>query len=207
MRYGLSKLFKRGSTIGILPTYKCNLDCSYCSNKFGRVGNKFDSIEITPDDWYRLLKNFPVKIRELHITGGEPFIYKDIQELILKLLPLGFHISLNTNLLIRRDLSMVESDKFRITGTLHNQKNVDKFYSNVDFYRQWVRVDTDVFGGTGFGRAKRNRKGEAIKGKMGEKDSYLCLDMKRFKFTPDGRLWVNDREIGDTYSVDLVEKC
>ena len=201
MRYGMSKLIKRGITIGMLPTYKCNLDCEYCSNKFGRIGNKFDSSEITPDDWYRLLSSFPVKIRELHITGGEPFMYKQIGELILKMLSLGFHVSLNSNLLIKRDLSMVKSDKFRIEATLHNFKDVVKFHSNVAYYRQWVTVDIDLFGDGRLKDNKRNKAGIAIKAKMGDKDSYVCLDMKRFKFTPDGRLWTNDREIGETYSV------
>jgi len=201
MRYGLSKLFKRGITIGMLPTYKCNLDCEYCSNKFGRAGNKFDSLEITPDDWYRLLSSFPVKIRELHITGGEPFIYKEIEDLILKMLSLGFHVSLNSNLLIKKNLSMVKSDRFRIEATLHDLKHTVKFHSNVAYYRQWVRVDIDIFGDTKLKGNKRDKDGVAIKAKMGENEAYVCLDMKRFKFTPDGRLWTNDREIGDTYSL------
>jgi len=199
MRYGLSKLFKRGIDIGILPTYVCNLDCEHCCNKFDREGNKFKSKELTPDDWYRLISIFPVKIRELHFTGGEPFLYKDIQELTLKLLSLGIHISLFSNLLIRRDMSKIKSDKFRIEATLHNEEDSDKFYSNVDYYRQWVRVDIDLWGDK---LIERNRFDKVkYRPKLKEKDSTVCLDMKRFKITPDGRIWPNDREIGDTYTI------
>ena len=204
MRYGMSKLFRRGIDIGILPTYRCNLDCEYCSNKFGREGNKFDSVEMSPDDWFRILSRFPVRIKELHITGGEPFLYPDIQELILKLLPLGFNISLVSNLLIKRYLSRVKSDRFRIEATLHNPEQADRFYENVKHYRQWVRVDIDLFSSR---RRKRDMNGVAVKMKMGEEDSYKCLDMKRFKITPDGRIWPNDREIGDTYSIRYKTKC
>ena len=204
MRYGVSKLFKRGIDIGILPTYKCNLDCEHCCNKFGRKGNRFDSKEITPDDWYRLISRFPVKIRELHYTGGEPLLYKDIQELTLKLLPLGFHISLFSNLLIKRDLSKIKSNRFRIEATLQGEKYREKFYHNVNHYRQWVRVDIDLWGD----RLVKRSPFSLVKyrAKLEEKDSSVCLDMKRFKFTPDGRLWVNDREIGDTYSVYSSDK-
>ena len=203
MRYGVRKLFRRGIDVGILPTYRCNLDCSYCSNKFGREGDKFDSTEISPDDWYRILSRFPVRIKELHITGGEPFLYVPIQELILKLLPLGFNISLVSNLLVWRDLSKVKSDRFRIEATLHNPKQEHIFYRNVKLFREFVRVDVDLFGET---RVKRNKDGVATKMKMGEEDSYKCLDMKRFKITPDGRIWPNDREIGDTYSIRYKTK-
>ncbi len=202
MRYGITKKFKRGITIGMLPTYKCNLDCVHCSNKYGREGNKFDSAEIAPADWYRLISRFPVKIRELHITGGEPFLYPQIQDLIIILLPLGFHISLNSNLLLKVPLDKVKSDRFRIEATLHEPRyfpsRAKRFWENRSYYQQWVRVDVDIFADK---NTRRNtRTGMKFKKLMSPKNP-VCLDMKRFKFTPDGRLWTHDREIGDLYSV------
>lgn len=200
MRYGLTKRFSRGITIGMLPTYKCNLDCSYCANKYGRQGNKFDSKEILISDWYRLISNFPIKIRELHITGGEPMLYAGIQFLVEKLLTLGFHISLNSNLLCKRDFSNVISDRFRIEATLHDHDREDRFFENVEYYRQWVRVDIDIFAKE---KVYRNSKTGIAYKKLMDPESPICLDMKRFKFTPDGRLWTNDREIGDAYSINF----
>ena len=201
MRYGITKFFKRGVSIGVFPTYVCNLDCVYCANKYGRKGNKFDSGQITPEDWYRLISHFPVKIRELYITGGEPFLYPYIQDLILILLPLGIHITLNTNLLIKIPLDKVKSDRFRIEATLHDHRNKARskiFWENYDYYKQWVRVDVDIFSEK---RIRRNPlTGISYKLLMDPKNP-TCLDMKRFKFTPDGRLWTSDREVGDTYTI------
>jgi len=115
-------------------------------------------------------------------------------------LPLGFHISLFSNLLIKRDLSKIKSDRFRIEATLQDEKYRKRFYDNVKLYRQWVRVDIDLWGD----KLIKRKRFSLVKyrAKLEEKDSYICLDMKRFKFTPDGRLWTNDREIGDTYSIE-----
>ena len=198
MRYGIRRRLRRGIRVCIFPTYRCNLSCPYCSNNLERSGTIFRSEEIRPLDWERLIKNFPVKIREVVISGGEPLLYFEIQRLILLLLDLDLMVMMNSNLMIKRNLSILKSDRLRVEATLHEGVDKTKFYSNVQHYRQWFKVDVDFFTDHNWPIRFLGFKGKKL---MSEDESYLCLDMKRFKFTPDGRLWINDREIGDTYTI------
>jgi hypothetical protein len=99
---------------------------------------------------------------------------------------------------IRRDFSGVKSDRFKIQATLHEQAT--SFWENLEWYRQWVRVDVDLFGSK---NTRRDKEGIRRKIKYNEVNKELSLDSKRFMFTPDGRLWINDRMIGNTYLKEI----
>ncbi len=59
-------------------TYRCNLDCLYCYNKSQRTNFK----EMSLDDWKAILdKTFPYAKRFV-LTGGEPFLCKNIFSII-----------------------------------------------------------------------------------------------------------------------------
>ncbi len=60
-------------------TYRCNLKCKYCYAK----ANEINLEELSLNKWKDILNHAYKKgLRGLEITGGEPFLYKDILDFI-----------------------------------------------------------------------------------------------------------------------------
>ena len=76
----------------IFLTDKCNLACSHCFiDKF----DKFDNNEIALNDFKKLLDSI-ADVKYLLLTGGEPFLNKDIVPIVLYSLK-RFSVLINTN--------------------------------------------------------------------------------------------------------------
>ncbi len=82
-----------GKLIGV-PTYfirsvGCNLDCAWCDTKYSFDGGT----EMSVDEIVESAKD------EKHVclTGGEPMIQKEFQELLDRLLAEGKHVTIETN--------------------------------------------------------------------------------------------------------------
>ena len=60
-------------------THKCNLDCSYCTQKNPEVFSE----ELETDETIRLLRNIRKDVDTLLITGGECTVRPDIEELVI----------------------------------------------------------------------------------------------------------------------------
>ena len=76
------------------PTYRCNLKCTHCDiNKISRKKDELrckDVIDIFNNS--KILKNLPISI-----SGGEPFLYEDINKIILSLKEMGYFVGITTN--------------------------------------------------------------------------------------------------------------
>lgn len=70
-------------------TTDCNQKCPYCSNP------KIDDYELSYVEWLRVIED--TKATSVHLTGGEPLLYKDITKLIINLHSLGIDVSILTN--------------------------------------------------------------------------------------------------------------
>jgi len=182
MRYGLRKKFKRGIIVSAMVTFRCNLDCAYCSNKFV-TGEMPKSNEMTLDGWIDKLERFPIKIKEVIITGGEPFLYKHTDDLITYLTNKGIMVAIFSNLLIRRNITY-RGDLLRIEASNHLGVNQKKFYDNLDYYRSMVRVDYKKF-----------EENKVSRGKFETENDNDCLDNPRFIIAPNGRIYINKREM------------
>ncbi|MEE9158413.1 MAG: radical SAM protein, partial [Gammaproteobacteria bacterium] len=87
-------------------TYKCPLQCPYCSNPvdFARVKN-----ELSTEDWLRVMREArAMGATQLGFSGGEPLVRRDLEELIAEARRLGFYTNLIT--------SGVGMDEERIKG-------------------------------------------------------------------------------------------
>lgn len=71
----------------------CNLRCSYCDTCYALKNS--DGIEMTIDEILEKVKNIGHK--NVTLTGGEPLIHKDIDELIKALLENNYMINIETN--------------------------------------------------------------------------------------------------------------
>jgi organic radical activating enzyme len=97
MLYWTLKKLKTGISIGLAPTYRCNQNCWYCGNKMG--GDVFPKCpEINWEQWRDNIINFPLKIKEVVLSGGEPCIYPEIEKLVNWLLDNGYFVQFYTNL-------------------------------------------------------------------------------------------------------------
>lgn len=71
--------YKEPNTYYLHLTYKCNLDCIYCYNKKIRSGNMD---ELSLEEWYSILNKILPYTSKIILTGGEPFLYKHIREIV-----------------------------------------------------------------------------------------------------------------------------
>lgn len=76
-------------------TYRCPLQCPYCSNpiEFASIKN-----ELTTDDWLRvMLEAREMGAVQLGFSGGEPLVREDLTELVAEARRLGFYSNLITS--------------------------------------------------------------------------------------------------------------
>ncbi|MGQ9464110.1 MAG: radical SAM protein [bacterium] len=64
-------------TINIFPTFRCNLKCEMCFIKYAKVE---DELEIK--DWFHIIDSIKRFHPRIHISGGEPLVFKDIMKII-----------------------------------------------------------------------------------------------------------------------------
>ena len=63
-----------------IVTWRCNLRCFMCD-----VWKKTDHDDMTPDEAKAIFNQMP-KLDSLRLTGGEPFLRRDFQELVERML-------------------------------------------------------------------------------------------------------------------------
>src|ERR1700756_1001598 len=76
-------------------THRCPLHCIYCSNplELKRAGE-----ELTTQDWLRVLKEaHGVGVVQLHLSGGEPLVRADLEDLVEQARKLEFYTNLITS--------------------------------------------------------------------------------------------------------------
>jgi len=80
--------------IDVAYNYACNLRCQHCSAaRFVKKDRK-----LTPGDMRRISDEaHALGLCQFNISGGEPLIFKDLDEVILALQPDKFHLSMSTN--------------------------------------------------------------------------------------------------------------
>ena len=76
-------------------TYRCPLQCPYCSNpvEIAKYNN-----ELTTDDWVRVLQQArKMGATQLGFSGGEPLVRRDLEDLIREARSLGYYTNLITS--------------------------------------------------------------------------------------------------------------
>ena len=76
-------------------TYRCPLHCVYCSNptEFAHTGD-----ELGTDDWIRVLREArALGAVQLGLSGGEPLLRADLEQIVSEAHALGFYINLITS--------------------------------------------------------------------------------------------------------------
>ena len=116
-------------------TWKCNLTCAYCWQEVAADRYRHGRINrIEPQKWVDAFER--LRPRELHLTGGEPSLYKKLPELIALLDPeieLVMNSNLGNALVIEQFLEHVRPDRFhKLIFSLHpTQVPVDTFFGKL----------------------------------------------------------------------------
>lgn len=89
------KLPQKCNYIGVFLTFRCNLGCSYCINRFGEFNM---AQEASTERWIEGLSKIPTRI-DLPITlqGGEPTMHPGFYEIVTELYRRGKYMDLLTN--------------------------------------------------------------------------------------------------------------
>jgi len=124
----------------ISVTDRCNFRCVYCMPKevYGRDHRFLDRRELlTFEEITRLATVFAgLGTRKLRITGGEPLVRRDLEQLVGMLAPLGLDLTLTTNasLLAAKAQALAAAGLHRITVSLDSlDDDVFRAMNDVDF--------------------------------------------------------------------------
>src|SRR5205809_5590480 len=78
-------------------TYKCPLQCPYCSNPLDFAGARFRT-ELTTEEWCRVFREAKaLGVLQLGLSGGEPLLRPDLETLVATVHELGLYSSLITS--------------------------------------------------------------------------------------------------------------
>ena len=78
-------------------TYRCPLQCPYCSNPLDFAGGRFKH-ELTTDEWQRVFREAKaLGVLQLGLSGGEPLLRPDLEALVATARELGLYSSLITS--------------------------------------------------------------------------------------------------------------
>jgi pyrroloquinoline quinone biosynthesis protein E len=76
-------------------TYACPLACPYCSNPVDFAARR---AELTTDDWASVFEQAAaLGVMQLHLTGGEPLVRKDLEALVVRAHAVGLYTNLVTS--------------------------------------------------------------------------------------------------------------
>jgi len=84
---------RTGYPATFIRLYGCNLNCSYCDTRYSCEGH--DGTEMNVSEVIEKVKEAGVK--KITLTGGEPLIHKNVEELVDELVNEGFEVNIETN--------------------------------------------------------------------------------------------------------------
>ena len=79
-------------------TYKCNLKCKHCFAGSPELDNEATVADMTTEQWKDLIHQLAdMSVHEIYFGGGEPFIRRDMMEIITEARRTGLGTTLTTN--------------------------------------------------------------------------------------------------------------
>jgi PqqA peptide cyclase len=109
----------RPTTLLAELTHRCPLHCPYCSNPLDLIRAE---AELTTDDWKRVFSEArALGVLQLGLSGGEPLVRKDLEELAAHARGLGLYSTLVTSGL---GLTRVRAERLRAAGLEHIQISI-----------------------------------------------------------------------------------
>ena len=121
LRYGLLRRLRRGVRLSIALTYRCNLNCSYCSTKIA-TGKTPVAKESTLAELQEFITKFPYPIQEIRLTGVAPELHKYFVSFVNWSLDKGIFVQVVTNLLFDDELRKLnQTSRLMLCATYHHK--------------------------------------------------------------------------------------
>ena len=127
-----SKIFLPKLYVNLWLTFRCNYNCSYCLVK--KYINKYSN-EKPIEEWTKALLRLPKAT--IAITGGEPFLFKGIAQLINNISK-KHRIALTTNLSFPQELMKIKDKKntFVCLSYQREMESLDDFAKKVNIVKK-----------------------------------------------------------------------
>lgn len=84
---------RAGYPVTFIRLYGCNLHCSYCDTRYSCEGGEFTKMSVEEI----LDKVAELGFYRVTLTGGEPLIHRDVNDLIHTLVRAGYEVNIETN--------------------------------------------------------------------------------------------------------------
>lgn len=125
-------LFKKGITIDIIPTTRCNYKCSYCPMFLHGEVKRYE--ECSFEEWKVFIERLQHWVSVFYISGGEPALYKDIVPLTNWLIERGHKVIIMTNLSYPKNFQGIKPHwRLMFQPTFHPEfAKLDDFQRRVD---------------------------------------------------------------------------
>lgn len=94
-----------GKISAIIFTHGCNLRCEYCHNPELVIHELKEEDTFDNEKVLRFLKSRTGKLDAVVITGGEPLLYDELEDFVIKIKDMGYLVKLDTNGLLPKKLS------------------------------------------------------------------------------------------------------
>lgn len=125
----------------IYPTMKCNLNCKFCF-----VKNKNKNIkEIDSKEWIKMITEAKDEgILSVSILGGEPALYKEIDELLIGIDKLGINATITTNGTMLKDSTkqiLVKAKNIIPVISLQSLNDKNQYLMGVDYKKILKTID------------------------------------------------------------------
>ncbi len=143
----LNQKLENGQSIAIIQfqyNYICNFKCQHCSVK--RFQGQSNKRKFTIDDVKKLSKQADqMGLARFVITGGQPLIFKDFDELIQALDPSKFYINVDTNGWYLDDnkakhLKQIGVDRIQLSIDSLNEQQHDKFRRTPGSFKRTMKA-------------------------------------------------------------------
>jgi MoaA/NifB/PqqE/SkfB family radical SAM enzyme len=97
------------SNVLLATTYKCNSRCMMCNiwRKYQKSPNRLKE-ELTLDEFIDFV-NKNRFLRKIALTGGEPFLRKDLYDMVIFLDERGYNVEITTNAILIKKIKLEES--------------------------------------------------------------------------------------------------
>jgi len=100
-------------------THRCPLHCPYCSNPVRLVSS---DAELTLEEWMRVLAEArELGVLQLHLSGGEPLLRRDLPDIVARAHELGLYSNLITGAL---SLTPTRAEHLKMAGLNHIQISI-----------------------------------------------------------------------------------
>lgn len=138
-------LFSNRLHVLFWPTFRCNYACTYCT-----VCTKFDFTEVFPkvsekrvDQWLIGLEKLPPA--SIYISGGEPFLYAGIHELVNNLPKKHELLGIVSNVSLPASVYRKIKRPFHLNASFHREfVGAESFIARVKELQEFLHVHVNI---------------------------------------------------------------